>query len=239
LPPESSSKSPHLYLHQNFATEPDRLWGDPNLVYETDHLAFREIKSALYSDQISDIFPDFDCLEHLPVSRDKLRGLHPVHRRSYLDFKLRLVDHLVSDHGDRMAMANSVEARFPFLDTEVVAFATALPPDLKLRGWEEKYILKKVSAGKMPDSIVAREKFGFHAPGSPYLLKLGRDFIGDQLSPDRIRRQGYFNPETVEAVRSRYLADDFRLNLPFETDLLFVVLSFCIFLDEFSMPDFN
>jgi asparagine synthase (glutamine-hydrolysing) len=91
----------------------------------------------------------------------------------------------------------------------------------------------------MPDSIVAREKFGFHAPGSPYLLKLGRDFIGDQLSPDRIRRQGYFNPETVEAVRSRYLADDFRLNLPFETDLLFVVLSFCIFLDEFSMPDFN
>ena len=142
-----------------------------------------------YSEGLSALYADFDCLEHLPINRDRLHGRHPIHRRSYLDFKLRLVDHLVSDHGDRMAMANSVEARFPFLDKDLVDFATTVPPHLKLNGWQEKYLIKRVAAGKVPNTIVAREKFGFHGPGSPYLLRHARVWVEDILSPARIARQ--------------------------------------------------
>ncbi|WP_266168878.1 asparagine synthase (glutamine-hydrolyzing) [Dyella subtropica] len=217
----------------------ERLWGSPLMVYETNHLAFRDIKAALYAPALSAQYEAFDCLERPIVNRDRLTGRHPIHQRSYLDFKLRLVDHLVSDHGDRMAMANSVEARFPFLDLDLVKFAVTVPPDLKLNGWQEKYLIKRVADGKVPDAIVKREKFGFHGPGSPYLLRHAREWVEDILSFSRISRQGYFNPHSIEALKKRYLEDGFHLNLPFETDVLFTVLSFGVFLDEFGMPDFS
>ena len=84
---------------------------------------------------------------------------------------MRLADHLLSDHGDRMALANSIEARYPFLDIDLVRFATQIPPNLKLRGLTEKYIIKSIAKNKVPEDIVQREKFGFRAPGSPYLLQ--------------------------------------------------------------------
>jgi asparagine synthase (glutamine-hydrolysing) len=217
----------------------ERLWGSPQLVYETNHLAFRDIKASLYAPALSAQYGAFDCLERPLVRRDRLTGRHPVHQRSYLDFKLRLVDHLVSDHGDRMAMAHSVEARFPFLDLDLIKFAVTVPPELKLNGWQEKYLVKRVADGKLPDAIVKREKFGFHGPGSPYLLRHAREWAEDLLSFARISRQGYFNPHAVEALKKRYLEDGFQLNLPFETDVLFTVLSFGVFLDEFAMPDFS
>jgi asparagine synthase (glutamine-hydrolysing) len=49
-------------------------------------------------------------------------------------------------------------------------YAAFIPPDFKLNEFEEKYILKKMASGLIPDEIVKREKFGFVAPGSPYLL---------------------------------------------------------------------
>ena len=60
-----------------------------------------------------------------------------MNKRAYIDYKIRLVDHLVSDHGDRMAMANSVEVRYPFLDKDLVEFSTRIPDDLKLNEFTE------------------------------------------------------------------------------------------------------
>lgn len=214
----------------------ERLWGDRSLFYETDHVAFQEIKAVLYSELLAERLPDFDCLNFELVNKDRLVGRHPVHQRSYLDFKLRLADHLISDHGDRMALANSVEGRYPFLDLPFVHYATTVPPSLKLKAGAEKYILKRVADRLVPREIVEREKFGFHAPGSPYLLKQGIEWIGDLLSRETIERQGFFNPDTVEHLRDRYLEDGFKLNLPFESDLLIVVLTFGIFLEEFELP---
>lgn len=217
----------------------ERLWGDPNLFYETDQYSFRETKMAVYSEGVNELFDDFECLNFELVNKERLRGRHPLHQRSYLDFKLRLSDHLISDHGDRMALANSVEARYPFLDVDLVEFSTRVPPELKLKGFTEKYILKRAAEGLVPREIIEREKFGFHAPGSPFLLRQEVEWINDLLSPARIRRQGYFNPETVERLRRQYTEPGFRLNLPFESDLLMIVLSFGIFLDAFGLPDFN
>ncbi|HEV2146074.1 MAG TPA: asparagine synthase (glutamine-hydrolyzing) [Longimicrobiaceae bacterium] len=217
----------------------ERVWGDAALRYETDFNALRELKSVLYSRELAAGLDDFDCFNFDLVNRDRIRGRHPLHQRSYLDFKLRLADHLVSDHGDRMALANAVEGRYPFLDLGVVELAREIPAGLKLNGLNEKYVVKRAAEGLVPMEIIQREKYSFHAPGSPYLLRQGVEWINDLLSYDRIRRQGYFNPDTVERLRRQYLQDGFRLNLPFETDLLAVVLTFGIWLDRFEMSSLN
>ena len=218
----------------------EKLWGDKNLFYETDHYTLHEIKSALYSPDVYESFEQFDCLNRSPVNKERLRNRHFIHQRSYLDFKLRLSDHLISDHGDRMSLANSIEARYPFLDVDLVDFAKKIPPHLKLNQFTEKYILRKVAAqGLVPPQILNREKYGFHAPGSPYLMKQNIEWINDLLSPARIERQGYFNPAVVERLKVQYLQEGFHLNLPFEQDLLTIVLTFGIFLDLFGLPSHN
>jgi len=217
----------------------EKLWGDKDLFYEKDQLAFRETKQALYSAQLNEAFEEFDCLNFPLVNTDRLRGRHFVHQRSYLDFKLRLAAHLIADHGDRMAMANSVEARYPFLDIDLIEFSRHIPPDLKLHGFTEKYVLRKVAEGLVPRSVTQRQKFGFHAPGSPYLLQQGVEWINDLLSYERIKRQGYFNPEVVERLKAKYSKPGFKLNLPLEDDFLIVVITFSLFCEIFNMPTLN
>jgi asparagine synthase (glutamine-hydrolysing) len=216
-----------------------QIWGEKNVVYEVNLSSLQEQNTQLYSHAVNEHFADFHCLNHEVVNKDRLAGRHIVHQRSYLDFKLRLADHLLSDHGDRMALANSVEARYPFLDKELVEFARTIPPDLKLRGFTEKYILKRIAEKFIPKNVVEREKFGFRAPGSPFLLKQNVEWINDLLSYERIKRQGYFNPHTVEALKTRYSQPGFKLNFPFESDYLNVVLTHGMFLDLFKMPNFG
>jgi asparagine synthase (glutamine-hydrolysing) len=217
----------------------EQLWGDPDLFYEVDQYPLREAKRAFYSAGVVERFEEFDCLNFDLVSKPRLAGRHFIHQRSYLDFKLRLSDHLLSEHGDRMALANSVEARYPFLDIGVVEFARTVPPDLKLHGFSEKYIVKRVAEGLVPPAVINREKFGFRAPGSPYLLRQNVEWIGDMLSHERIRRQGYFNPELVERLKAQYAQPGATLNPHLESDLLMIVLSFGIFLEAFGMPALN
>jgi asparagine synthase (glutamine-hydrolysing) len=217
----------------------ERLWGDRDLFYEVDQYALRDVKGAFYSGRANERFDDFDCLNFDLVSKARVKNRHFIHQRSYLDFKLRLSDHLLSEHGDRMALANSVEARYPFLDINVVEFAREIPPDLKLNGFSEKYIVKKVAEGLVPPEIINREKFGFRAPGSPYLLRQNVAWINDLLSYERVKRQGYFNPEMVEHLKGQYTLPGATLHPHLESDLLMVVLSFGIFLDAFGMPSLN
>jgi asparagine synthase (glutamine-hydrolysing) len=213
----------------------EKVWGDRNLFYENDLAQLSELKTALYSERLAEMFDEFNCLNFDVISKDRIRDRHFIHQRSYLDFKLRMSDHLISDHGDRMSMANSVEARYPFLDIDLVRFAQIIPPNLKLNRLTEKYILRKVAESALPAEIVKREKFGFHAPGSPALLQGNIEWVNDLLSYERIKRQGYFNPDLIERLKQQYSQEGFKLNLPFEADLLIVVLTFNILLDRFKL----
>jgi asparagine synthase (glutamine-hydrolysing) len=213
----------------------EKVWGDRTLFYENDLAQLSELKTALYSERLAEIFDEFNCLNFDVINKDRIRDRHFIHQRSYLDFKLRMSDHLISDHGDRMSMANSVEARYPFLDIDLVRFAQIIPPNLKLNRLTEKYILRKVAESALPAEIVKREKFGFHAPGSPALLQRNIEWVNDLLSCERIKRQGYFNPDLIERLKQQYSQEGFKLNLPFEADLLIVVLTFNILLDRFKL----
>ncbi|MCP5048294.1 MAG: asparagine synthase (glutamine-hydrolyzing) [bacterium] len=216
-----------------------KLWGDPGFFYEKNHHYFGKIKRDVYSGGMKERMEDIDSLNHFIVNTDRLKNRDHIQRRSYLDYKLRLADHLISDHGDRMAMANSVEARYPFLDKDLVEFATTIPADMKLMDFQEKYILKKMSEKYVPKEIVNREKFGFVAPGSPYLLKRNIEFINDLLSYDTIKRQGFFDPDAVEDLKKEYTADGYTVNVPFDSDLLIIVLTHGILQEQFQLPAYS
>jgi asparagine synthase (glutamine-hydrolysing) len=217
----------------------EQLWGDPVFAYDRDYSALQRLKSVFYSQIVRQELPKFDCLLSLPLRKDRLEGRHILHKRSYLDFKLRLADHLLADHGDRMAMANSVEVRHPFLDIDLVKFVSAIPPSIKLKNLTEKYILRQIGAAIVPPEIARREKFGWFAYGSPELMRLEKQYIQDLLSLERIKRQGYFDAKKVKELIARYTAPGFSLNQPFETDLLLLVLSCTAFVEIFDMPYLN
>jgi len=211
----------------------DRLWGDPSFFYEMNFLEYDKIKKGLYSSDISGSFDEINCLHHPILNREKVMGRDILNKRSYIDYKIRLVDHLVSDHGDRMALANSVEARYPFLDKDLAEFSATIPPHLKLNDFNEKYILKRMAERFVPKPILEREKFHFTAPGSPYLLQKNVEYVYDLLSYDLIKKQGYFNPDWVEALKRTYRQDGFVINAPYETDHLIIVITFGILLETF------
>nr|XP_061809057.1 asparagine synthetase [glutamine-hydrolyzing] 1-like [Nerophis lumbriciformis] len=215
----------------------ERLWGDPNLFYEHDYVAFTAQRKALYAPDLRRRFGKFNTLKKPLIDKSRIRGRHVLHKRSYLDYKLRMVDHLLMDHGDQMALANSVEARYPFLDIELMRFAQKIPPWLKLNGMTEKYIVRRIGEQLLPRQILSREKFGWFAPGSPELLQAKVEWIHDVLSCDTIRRQGYFDADVVGELKQRYSEPGFKLNQPYESDLLIVIASFGIFLEVFDMPD--
>ncbi|MEM9920528.1 MAG: asparagine synthase (glutamine-hydrolyzing) [Bacteroidota bacterium] len=211
----------------------EKLWGDPDFYYERNFVEYDAIKKGLYSEQLNASYGDVNCLNYHLINKERIRNRDVLNKRAYIDYKIRLVDHLVSDHGDRMALANSVEARYPFLDKNLVEFSTKLPSDLKLKDLTEKYILRKMAGRFVPKQVIEREKFHFVAPGSPYLLQNNIEYVNDILSYDLIKRQGFFNPDKVEALKNVYRKDGFKVNWPYENDLLITVLTFGILLDKF------
>jgi asparagine synthase (glutamine-hydrolysing) len=212
------------------------LWGNPDLRYGRSQADLEVGKRALYSPAVAARIGPLDYAEDLALDRGMLKDRHILHQRSYLDVKLRLPDHLLGDHGDRMALANSVEARYPFLDPAVIECARTMPPWLKLHGFEEKHAVKRIAARRLPASIVAREKFAFQANTSPDLLRAGAGWLDDLLAPRRLAREGFFDPGEVARLRAQSLAPDAELHLLAQDDLLMVVITFGILLDVFDLP---
>ncbi|RAJ26893.1 asparagine synthase (glutamine-hydrolyzing) [Pedobacter cryoconitis] len=209
------------------------VWGDKDFFYEKNFLEFDVIKKRLYSKEMREDFDSINCLYHQPINKNRVQKLDVLNKRAYIDYKIRLVDHLVSDHGDRMALANSVEVRYPFLDKDLIEFSTRIPSSLKLNDFTEKYILKQMASRFVPQEVCEREKFHFIAPGSPFLLQKNIDYVEHLLSYNTIQKQGYFDPDEVERLKKLYMQDGFSINEPYESDLLIVVLTFGIFLDHF------
>jgi asparagine synthase (glutamine-hydrolysing) len=122
----------------------------------------------------------------------------------YLETRTLLSGYLLASQGDRMLMAHSVEGRFPYLDVEVVDLAASLAPDLKLRGLDEKHVLKRVAAGLIPPAVLRRPKQPYRAPDA--LSFVGPDapgWVADVVSPRAVRDAGVFDPRAVERLWSK------------------------------------
>ncbi|HUL29069.1 MAG TPA: asparagine synthase (glutamine-hydrolyzing) [Thermodesulfobacteriota bacterium] len=127
-----------------------------------------------------------------------------ITKLQYLDLKLYLQESILVKV-DRASMACSLEVRAPFLDHEVVAFVMNLPSKLKLRGLTSKYILKQALKDCLPDEVINRPKKGFGVPVAKWVKGPLKDLFEDMLSSDRIRREGFFNPEYVARLLQDHL----------------------------------
>jgi len=125
----------------------------------------------------------------------------------YLESKYFLAGYLLSSQGDRMAMAHSVEGRYPFLDYRVVEFAARLSPILKMKVLNEKYLLKRACEGIVPESILRRSKQPYRAPdGRCFFEANAPAYVRELLSPCAIKTTGVFDPQAVSALVSKFAA---------------------------------
>ncbi|HET9653163.1 MAG TPA: asparagine synthase C-terminal domain-containing protein, partial [Usitatibacter sp.] len=123
----------------------------------------------------------------------------PLARDQYIEAQTLMAGYLLCSQGDRMAMAHSVEGRFPFLDHRVIEFANALPPRLKVRGLVEKYLLKRSVESLVPEAIRNRTKQPYRAPDSDSFFDRGEpaDYVAEMFSAHALRDAGYFDPHAA------------------------------------------
>jgi asparagine synthase (glutamine-hydrolysing) len=109
-------------------------------------------------------------------------------------------------------MANSLEARVPFLDYRLVEFIETLPPHLKLHGLEAKYLHKKAVEAWLPHEMIYRKKKGFANPIQQWLRGRMSEYVNGCLMSDHSRVKRYFDPQYIrllvrkhETAREDYL----------------------------------
>jgi len=150
-----------------------------------------DVRQALASVTVAD-----DLAQTLPDDFGLWRGLE---RDQYVEAKTLLCGYLLCSQGDRVAMANSIEGRFPYLDHRVIEYANRLPPRYKLRGLKEKAILKEALRPLLPAEVVKRVKQPYRAPDAPSFFSEGRplSYVEELLSAQRIGDAGYFEAAAV------------------------------------------
>ncbi len=128
----------------------------------------------------------------------------PLARAQYLEIMTFLNAYLLHSQGDRMLMGNSIEGRFPFLDYRVAEFAAHLPDALRLRGLEEKHLLRRAAAPLLPAEVANRTKRPYRAPiAAAFAGPAAPDYVADLLSTESVRAAGLFAPAMVDRVRAK------------------------------------
>ena len=171
--------------------------------YRWTMYATNETKQGLYTPSMWDRLPSGDAELRFVPYLNRFPQAPRVWRQQYADIHSFMVDDILVKV-DRMSMANSLEARTPFLDYRMVEFAMKVPSELNLRGFQTKSLLKQTLRGKIPDEILFRKKEGFSIPMKNWLREDLKPMLGDILSVERIKREGYFDSAYVEKLKDEH-----------------------------------
>ena len=142
---------------------------------------------------------------------DKLEGRHVLDKAQYVWIKTMLEGQILTWGGDRVDMANSMEARPAFLDHHLAEFATTLPEVMRIRGKREKYVLREAMKGLLPKVLYEREKFAFMAPPAhtdPAKWSALKSLADHYLSPKAIADAGVLDSEGVKDVFAAHESPD-------------------------------
>ena len=169
------------------------------------HHGWKEIFSPDARAELTGRRSEFDPVDLLRARFAETEGAELLARLQDVDLGTYLVDDLLVKT-DRASMAHSLEARVPFLDPLVTDFALALPSRHKVRGLRKKVLLRKAAAPFVPPELLKRRKRGFSIPAAAWLRGELEPFARDTLSPDTLRRQGFFRPEVVTRLIDDHVA---------------------------------
>jgi asparagine synthase (glutamine-hydrolysing) len=169
------------------------------------HHGWKEIFSSDARAELTGRRSSFDPLDVLRAHYTETEGADELARLQDVDLGTYLVDDLLVKT-DRASMAHSLEARVPYLDTVVTNLALALPTKHKVRGLSKKVLLRKAAAPLLPNEIVHGKKRGFSIPAAAWLRGELEPFARETLSPDVLRRQGFFQPAAVTRLLDDHVA---------------------------------
>lgn len=173
---------------------------------------FGSSKTRFFSQGMWDQLGDHLPYDDLGLNLERARKWHPLNRSLYLGARVMLPGLLLASKGDRVAMHSSVETRYPFLDEDVFDFLARLHPVWKMRGLRDKLILRLVARRWLPKTIAWRRKAMFRAPLDGFHASGGLSpqqaptFVDQLLSPESLRRTGYFDPRAVSHWRQAFRA---------------------------------
>lgn len=175
-----------------------------------DHTAFQELYSLMslararfYSDQMHEALADYCPYPEFEPNPERVTRWHPINRALYWGAQIHLAGHLLTLKGDRIAMHSSVEMRYPYLDEDVFDFLAKLHPRWKLRGFQDKYLLRLLGERYLPRDVAWRPKGMFRAPLNTFFNGDVPPFVDELLSTASLRKSGYFNPKAVHYWRER------------------------------------
>jgi asparagine synthase (glutamine-hydrolysing) len=189
-------------------------------------------KENIYTDDFRNQVEENDPFDFLlskfqeSGTEDRLEQLLYVDMNSYLpeDLLVKM---------DIATMANSLEARVPFLDHKFMELVAGIPSKLKLNGYQSKFILKKTFADLLPAPILKRKKMGFAVPISRWFRNELKSYVHEILLDRKTLSRGYFKKEGIERLLNDHIG--FRYDHSARIwALLFLEIWFRVFIDRAS-----
>jgi asparagine synthase (glutamine-hydrolysing) len=173
-----------------------------------------ELRRRLYRPQLALELSDHDSSAFLRDLFRRAPATGLVDRINYVDLHSFLPCNVLR-YTDRMSMAHGLEIRAPFTDHRLIEFLARVPWRDKLRGSETKFLLRRAAADWVPRQVLKRSKLGLNPPMGLWLRGRLKPLLDEYLSPGRLRRRGYFRPETVGEIIRDHLSGrrDYSLHL--------------------------
>jgi asparagine synthase (glutamine-hydrolysing) len=171
-----------------------------------------------------------DPLDYLVEKYEEIETGDLLNKLLYLDIHSYLPEDLLVKM-DIATMANSLEARVPFLDHQFMELVAQIPSQFKLNGSKAKFILKKTFSDFLPPAILRRKKMGFGVPISRWIRKDLKTYVHDVLLDRKTLQRGYFRKEGLEQLLKEHLSLRYDHSAKIWS-LLFLEIWFRIFMDQ-------
>ena len=178
------------------------------------------MRQQLFSGSFKSALGGYQALEVFKHHAGKANTDDPLALIQYLDLKTYLVGD-INTKVDRASMAHSLEVREPLMDHPLVEWLASLPPDLKIRGQEGKWLFKKALEPRLPNEVLYRPKMGFAVPLARWFRGPLRQRVRDSLLGDTLAATGWFNRSYLEHLVAAHDSGARDYSSPIWTVLMF------------------
>jgi asparagine synthase (glutamine-hydrolysing) len=216
------------------------LWGDKGFTYESpSYINELNWQKQLFSaDAFSEIGLN-NCLSEAFFNRRAIdRDLDVIDRRSYIDFKLRLMDHKNFHIASKMSRGYHMRTHYPFLDNEILDLVCQLPLKMRLKGSTDKYVIRQAAKKYLPSPILERKKITLvdftYTEVLEHLIKKFKTFF----SYEYIEKNGLFSYDFINGIIERLQEPKSALDRFREKNIILTVLTLCVFMDTYDIKPF-